>query len=461
MSSDAWQGSQETRVDPYAEPEAAREALRAVTSSERFAKAERLKSFLTYVVEEAIAGRAETILGKTIAQDVYGRGSADSEKADNLVRVDARRLRRKLDEYYNAEGAQDAIRIVISQGGYTPAFIRLREAPATDLPKARPTTASRPLNIALSVGAVMAVLIVLGAYLGLKPNQMTQDARLLVVEAEPPDSLRRSERDALLLKSAASVQARNLCDQARGFLFPIADIGGQKLAIDTFTKAIEIDPELSCGYAGAAHAMATLSILSDQSPEQDELLQQSLALSRTAIERAPTDGWSQSSAAWAAYASGETDEAVRLSLGARRLSPNDGNVLDFLATISILAGNFDTALKASDPEVKRDLGSYRFASRNLRAVALFHSGEYDLAIRSLEDAIRNGDPVSALTLTFLIAANQSGGKAEEAQQLARELATTWPNARPDIALIRLYSTPALAQQVLRPLSEAGWKGVSR
>ena len=59
------------------------EALVKVTSSAEFEGAGRLKEFLTYVVTETLDGRGHMILGKRIAQDVYGRRAEhDSETAN-------------------------------------------------------------------------------------------------------------------------------------------------------------------------------------------------------------------------------------------------------------------------------------------------------------------------------------------------------------------------------------------
>ena len=70
-----------------------RNALARILDREELAGAERLRAFLTYIVEEEVAGRGEAILGKTIAQDVYGRTLSEKGDVDNIVRVDARRLR--------------------------------------------------------------------------------------------------------------------------------------------------------------------------------------------------------------------------------------------------------------------------------------------------------------------------------------------------------------------------------
>ena len=94
--------------------------LARILASPAFAKSERLRDFLTYIVEESLAGRGELIVGKTIAEDVYGRAPEDG--SDNIVRVDARRLRRHLSDYYASQGSNDPLRIHVDSGGYSPRF---------------------------------------------------------------------------------------------------------------------------------------------------------------------------------------------------------------------------------------------------------------------------------------------------------------------------------------------------
>ena len=109
-------------IDPTTSSDQVRDALSRVLESEQFARSESLRALLTDVVDEAIAGRGDTIRGKTIAQDVYNRDPVDDGDGGNIVRVNARRLRQKLSDYYLVTGAGDALRIQIDDGGYSPRF---------------------------------------------------------------------------------------------------------------------------------------------------------------------------------------------------------------------------------------------------------------------------------------------------------------------------------------------------
>lgn len=432
---------------PRAGPADIRQALSAVVDSAEFARSDRLKAFLTYIVEETLAGRSDAILGKTIAQDVYHRDTARTENAENLVRVDAGRLRRKLEAYYAGEGARDALRIVVHPGGYAPRFVA--EADAGDAAPAR--ARSRPA-VALAAAFGLALLAA-GAWWWWSQRDVAVPAPHAGTEIDA----REVQRQALAAKSAASVRAVNLCDQARGFLFPIAETGSQRTAEDIFARAIETDPGMACGYAGRAHALATLARLAGPDPTADALRRQASRMAARAVALAPTSGWSQSAAAWTAYAENDLPEAERLSRLSVELSPRDRNVLDFRALIAVGTGDFEEALAATDPGLRRDYGSLHDARRNIRAVAQFHLGAYGRTIASLESAIRAGDPVSALTLIYLAAAHYRNGNPGKADAYVAEMLETWPDARPEEGLRRLYASDALAQDVLEPLTAAGFQ----
>jgi adenylate cyclase len=96
--------------------------LERVLASRVFADSPRLQEFLRFVVDESIEGRAGRIKGYTIAQAVYQRDDSEDPQASTVVRVEAARLRRHLDEYYAEEGKDNPLRIVVAKGGYVPKF---------------------------------------------------------------------------------------------------------------------------------------------------------------------------------------------------------------------------------------------------------------------------------------------------------------------------------------------------
>ncbi len=84
--------------------------------------------FLRLAVERELEGRGSELKEYLIGVEVFDRKHAYDPRVDPIVRVEARRLRAKLHQYYQGDGSNDPIVIEFAVGGYTPQF-RLR-APA-------------------------------------------------------------------------------------------------------------------------------------------------------------------------------------------------------------------------------------------------------------------------------------------------------------------------------------------
>ena len=131
-------GSQTT---PAPDAETVNAALRRVTSSPTLSGSERLVRFLDFVVAETLAGRADTLKETRIGLEVFGRPADYDPKLDPIVRVQARRLRAKLDEFYAAEPSE-RVRIELLKGSYIPQF---HFAPEPQLPQVEPEPAPAPV----------------------------------------------------------------------------------------------------------------------------------------------------------------------------------------------------------------------------------------------------------------------------------------------------------------------------
>src|SRR6478735_5542600 len=124
-----------TTVSPPSAAEVRAELVR-VLGSTVFAQAGRSTEFLRFVVEETLQGRADRLKGYTIAIEVFGKPPEFDAQTDPLVRVEAGRLRRRLIEYYHAEGSDDTVRIALPKNGYAPTFTSL---PAVSTPLTLPS----------------------------------------------------------------------------------------------------------------------------------------------------------------------------------------------------------------------------------------------------------------------------------------------------------------------------------
>ena len=127
-------------ADEGAPPEAAvRAQLERIVGSADFAQSERMKSFLRFVVEETLAGRGERLKEYTIATDVFGRDESFDPQTNTVVRVEAGRLRRRIERFYLTEGREDAVRIDLPKGSYVPIFRAVRPEVAAQPPRQMPT----------------------------------------------------------------------------------------------------------------------------------------------------------------------------------------------------------------------------------------------------------------------------------------------------------------------------------
>ncbi|WP_263357724.1 hypothetical protein [Acidicapsa ligni] len=103
-------------------PSLVREQLARVLACAQFKSSVKLSKFLRFVTEAALEGRAGEIKETAIGVAVYDKAPTYDPKVDTVVRTEARRLRRKLDEYFQELGQSDPVRISLPKGGYVPLF---------------------------------------------------------------------------------------------------------------------------------------------------------------------------------------------------------------------------------------------------------------------------------------------------------------------------------------------------
>ncbi|UEM01429.1 hypothetical protein JL101_015580 [Skermanella rosea] len=103
-------------------PSQVRQQLERICASEEFQRSLRSRRFLTYIVEETIAGRGSRIKAYCVATSALDRDETFDPQADPLVRIEAGQLRRRLERYYLTQGAEDPVLIDLPKGGYIPVF---------------------------------------------------------------------------------------------------------------------------------------------------------------------------------------------------------------------------------------------------------------------------------------------------------------------------------------------------
>jgi hypothetical protein len=158
-----------------------RDLAQRVASSRTFARSARLPQFLLYVCDRALTGRTEEITEQQIGVQVFGRPSDYSSGEDNIVRVHARLLRKKLEEYFEKEGAAEPVRILIPKGGYAPAFEQ-RDQP----PSPPPSPRSRRPILALTLAALALLLCAAYYFTRTPPTPYPDTARFWRLLFHPP-----------------------------------------------------------------------------------------------------------------------------------------------------------------------------------------------------------------------------------------------------------------------------------
>ncbi|WP_223429018.1 hypothetical protein [Tateyamaria pelophila] len=97
-----------------------REQLSTILASNDFDASQRNRNFLSYVVDELLAGRGDRVKAYNVATSVFGRSPDFDPQVDSIVRIEASRLRRSLKHYYLTSGCDDPIRFVLPKGTYVP-----------------------------------------------------------------------------------------------------------------------------------------------------------------------------------------------------------------------------------------------------------------------------------------------------------------------------------------------------
>ena len=84
----------------------------------------RLAKLLNFVGQKYLDGQASEITEYNIATEVFGRARTSFDSTDSVARTEIYRLRKKLKEYYDAEGKDHPIQILIPFRTYAPEFVR-------------------------------------------------------------------------------------------------------------------------------------------------------------------------------------------------------------------------------------------------------------------------------------------------------------------------------------------------
>ena len=109
-----------------------------VAASLYFNRSSRLRHLLVYLTDRVFENETAEIHEQEVGAKVFGRQADYDTAADNTVRVHASMLRKRLELYFAAEGADEELILEIPKGNYAPVF-RVRNRPlAAPAPLAMP-----------------------------------------------------------------------------------------------------------------------------------------------------------------------------------------------------------------------------------------------------------------------------------------------------------------------------------
>jgi hypothetical protein len=184
------------------EPDEVRLVLEKILNSKHFVHAPKKKGFLRLICDFYLNGRAHELNEYILGYDVFERDNSYDPSADPVVRVTAHEIRKKLELYYQHEGAGDPVRLEIPPGSYQPIFRRhepaatvaVADAPAhTSVPpdgaapaQAQPRTGRRRLPLGmLALGFAVLVLAIAVAVLWFSNRALQQKAALIETAQNP------------------------------------------------------------------------------------------------------------------------------------------------------------------------------------------------------------------------------------------------------------------------------------
>ena len=259
------------------------EELQRILASSEFSRSERLRRFLSFVVEQAVAGKADQLKETVIGIEVFGRRPGYDPRSDPVVRVEAAKLRSRLAEYYDASGMNDPLRIEIPKGGYVPQWRITKPAPLNPISVSSALAHPR-LRWKLGLAFTLAICLVGVALLRLKVGAVKANAS-------------SSQAYVLYMKGRAGLDGRT---------------NRTAQALEYFEQAADLSPNNPMILAGTADALVKM----DQ--EHQMVHEEAFSRAKAAAEKAVRFG-PQSSEAYAAlgviraqeYRWGEAERMLR------------------------------------------------------------------------------------------------------------------------------------------------------
>jgi hypothetical protein len=156
--------SETSRANGVKTMDARRLLAERIASSRYVNRSARLRDLLLYLSDRVLDDEAGEIHEQEVGHKVFGRPPNYDTSTDNIVRVHASLLRKRLEQYFAAEGSGEPLILEIPKGNYAPVF-RQREETCRE-PVAPPPQAPTRSDWRLwSLAAVAALFACSTAYL--------------------------------------------------------------------------------------------------------------------------------------------------------------------------------------------------------------------------------------------------------------------------------------------------------
>ena len=492
-----------------------RSQLDKIVNSKAFRQGDRLQKFLTFVVEEALAGRGDQLKEYPIGIDVFGKDDGFDPRMDPIVRVQARRLRMRLQTYYRLEGQLDSLVIEMPKGGYSPTFRTIDQSPVKRILApaliSRNTVAVRHFEDCSSAGSEKSLthglsseiiyrlskiegLVLIDGTSAVSENlqqaaiiisgTVRKSQNVLRINMQMTDALRGSvlwsefidrpaDNDLALQEEVAQMVAQAVLPELGGETYgsrtKAANLAAENMylqglyqlsqrtenglrkAMEYFHKAVEEDPGLAKAFAGMSSA---------------QLLMANYGVS------APTEVWTKtaSNASHAVLLDDESSEAHTALAHVKavqdwdwagseqefqqaiRLDPRNSMAHHWYAISCLVTlGRLDEALQEITIAQSLDPVS-SIISRDMAQIFHFRR-EYDRALEQCDYTIEQNPQFSAAYWTLGLVQEQRGEPEEAIAAFQRAIELSPPSPRILGALARTYAIMGQKQESLRLLKE--------
>lgn len=118
--------------------------VQRIVGSRGFQRSTQLRAILQYISRFAILHAGETLREHDIALDVLERRPDFDPAYDNIVRVQASHLRRRLEQYFAEEGVSEPVILTLPKGSYVPQFHAASLTSPTDVRPVNPVLLDSP-----------------------------------------------------------------------------------------------------------------------------------------------------------------------------------------------------------------------------------------------------------------------------------------------------------------------------